>query len=177
MKIIFILITAFHLIDYKGCKNQDPDFVIWNESIKLVANDFKGTVQYNDTVSAGSAVRLKLDYKLQDTLLQSYDVVCLFIKSESWIRDTTTFVLSHEQGHFDIGEIVARRLRKELLNLKNSGKRISGSVVIRTYNDYIHSLVELQNNYDKEIKKAGIAAQNQWNENIRMTLDSLKVYK
>ena len=91
------------------------DFIIWTSSRKLMRKDFEGTKPDSSNASAGASIRLRLNYVIKG-MSTSFDARCLFFKKESWYvySDTRRLILLHEQGHFDIGEIVARKLRKDL---------------------------------------------------------------
>jgi hypothetical protein len=97
---------------YKGC-GKDSSLVVWNSERKLTWADFKDTVKSTKHINlAVSFISLRGQYKLNGMQLVDYDIACVFVKDSSWIRDTSTRVMSHEQGHFDMGEVIARQYRK-----------------------------------------------------------------
>jgi hypothetical protein len=109
-------------------------FIPWSEDRKLTGDDFLGT----PGVYPENFGRQKLDdraYTWGEPKLQSYDfekvtsVICqyqitkinsigMFNRNQSWIKEEVSKdpdVLNHEQGHFDILEIYARKMESDLL--------------------------------------------------------------
>ena len=64
-----------------------------------------------------TSTALGISYNVSNHHL-NYEITCSFSKVKSWGILKTPYILSHEQGHFDITEIFARKLHKELLDYK-----------------------------------------------------------
>ena len=72
-----------------------------------------------------------------------------FSRNRSWGLYKTDYILSHEQGHFDITEIFARQLNKrmsEYIFNKNTYQQDLQKI----YNDIQREKETLQNQYDNE---------------------------
>lgn len=100
----------------------------------------------------------------------------VFNEDRSW-KDTkriTDYVLVHEQKHFDIAEIFARKLRKEV------SEKVRTSGEFNTYFQAIYkkTLRDYQNfqiNYDKEtLHGMNKEKQTQYNQLISDELENLK---
>ena len=67
----------------------------------------------DDTAAALSSTSIKIDWGYHSAVLK-YHIRCRFDKFASWARVRNDSILIHEQGHFDIAEIYARRLNGAL---------------------------------------------------------------
>lgn len=151
----------------------------WDSRRPLRWSDFRGappdtTQKEAAQTSSGFVYGLQCD----DTYLE-YGVLAVFQPDSSWVRpDVRTdslqsFVLPHEQGHFDIAEIAARLFRRELRELrvpcssvKSTASRIVQAADLRER--------ALQQRYDAEtVHGTSAKKQAEWLERIRTTLDSL----
>lgn len=90
----------------------------WSQERPLELGDF---VAQPDAASKAAALT---SYEIQtrsgcDSTGPSYHVAVRFLPAQSWIkpRQRTPRVLAHEQGHFDLAEVTARRLRAKLASL------------------------------------------------------------
>jgi hypothetical protein len=111
MKKIFFLITLqFPLLLFS---QKDTEFINWNESNKLIWDDFKAAPQKNGDVAALTATHLGFSYTMVNGKI-SYNIECRFEKNRSWGLVKNDWILQHEQGHFDIAEIFARKLFKAI---------------------------------------------------------------
>jgi len=113
---------------------------------------------------------LKRNTEKYDIEIYSY-----FDKNASWVKYKTTG-LSHEQGHFDIEEIYARRLKKIINSKKFFRHRLSLKIdkiveVINqqciTYQELYDSETDFHNNFNKQIE---------WEIKIQKELNALDDY-
>lgn len=82
-------------------------------------------------------------------------------------------LLSHEQGHFDLAEIVARRITRRLRGLESHGateEEARGNLLKslgQAHEQGLEELAELQADYDRDTRH-GVARrrQKEWNEKI-----------
>ena len=121
----FILLLSFGLMSFISGPvlshnatgvGDKSDRIYWSQYNRLTWDDFKGSPDYrNKFASAISSTGIIYRYKCERNIIK-VTVECMFIKSESWVKDAalTDYHLQHEQLHFDITELYARKLRKEL---------------------------------------------------------------
>jgi len=107
-KLILLLSLQFPLFLFS---QKDGEFIPWNENRKLVWDDFKAPAQKNGDVAALTATHLGFSYNVVNGKI-SYSIECRFVKQMSWGLVQNDWILKHEQGHFDIAEIFARKLYK-----------------------------------------------------------------
>jgi hypothetical protein len=96
-------------------KNSPTSYIDWSDHGRLSWNDFKGNAKNWGYVSAltASAIEYKYDCDGEDIAVNAK---AIFIPSESWVKKESKnqYILAHEQLHFDITEVYARKLRMRL---------------------------------------------------------------
>ena len=176
---LLLFLALSSQFNLKTCNEKvDDNFIAWTPYKKITWEDFKGPV--NDSVgsSAISVAFIKLDAKFKNEKLKSYEVNCLFSKNESWYRDTADYLLNHEQGHFDIAEIVARQLRQRLAEKIKMEENLNSYEIKTLYDEYVQKLSEMQTLYDEEtLHSQRTKGQEFWNKEILKKLNNLKDYK
>jgi hypothetical protein len=175
-----LLLLTMNIVGNKQCsKSSDTAIIVWSEKIKLNLADFQNTTRYWPVgVQAVSVVNLKLYYKIDKGNLKKFDVKCLFIKKESGRKvSADEYILNHEQSHFDLGEVYARKFRKEIISI---GRTINGSnylMLDSLYNHFREMLNQQQEIYDNETKHSQDSImQLKWDLRIKAQLDSLKQF-
>lgn len=149
----------------------------WHSSRKLEIEDFKGAIEnrafqafthseieyYIRPKSFKDEFHIKLH--TQFNCFKSY-----FKKSES-----DSSVLAHEQLHFDITEIYARRLYKALLEANLDPYQLRNQVN-NLLNDIETKLSKTQDKYDSEVYE-NPELQTKWNSWVTTELEKLKDYE
>ncbi|NER12241.1 DUF922 domain-containing protein [Leptobacterium flavescens] len=99
--------------------SKEEEFIEWSEDRKLTWADFKGDPDYDTDAAATTASGIS--YKLSagitgDKVNLKCEVKTYFYPQSSWYKKelSDSIVLSHEQLHFDITELHARKLRKRI---------------------------------------------------------------
>ncbi|NEM97805.1 DUF922 domain-containing protein [Pontibacter burrus] len=88
--------------------------IAWSADRPLTWGDFKAQPDSLNPHHALTAANLAVDAKCNANKLE-YDVKCVFLANESWTKNIKSDkLLQHEQLHFDLTEVHARQLRKEL---------------------------------------------------------------
>jgi len=105
-----------------------------------------------------------------------YKIQSLFSKTRSWGLYKTAYILSHEQGHFDIAEVFARKLHKKLseykFNLKTYKKDLK-----KIYDEVTDEKEETQNEYDEETRHSiNKTKQAEWLRKIDEMLEEYEEY-
>jgi predicted secreted Zn-dependent protease len=88
----------------------------------------------------------------------------------------TGYILSHEQGHFDIAEIHARILQKRMseyvFNTRTAQKDLK-----QIYKEVTEAKEKMQNDYDRETRHSiNKARQAEWLEVIAALLEEYAAY-
>src|SRR5690606_34579490 len=99
--------------------------------------------------------------------------VSAVFETTSWTATDDEYCLQHEQLHFDIGELYARKIRRLLnLNRKSSKAQILGLV-----NEMIHSFNETQSQFDIDTSHGiYLERQQRWRDSVDLELDKLSFF-
>lgn len=93
-------------------------------------------------------------------------VYCYFSKTKSWVKEgrTTSFILNHEQQHFNISFIAANMFFDKLKNTYITVGNYN-NVLPRIYNECCAIMNKLQDDYDVQTKNGQLKdVQSKWNE-------------
>lgn len=152
------------------------DLLLWNEFYKLQWDDFQGEPDNKSRGDAGTAVQIKAKPYLIKRKI-GYDVEALFNRNKSWARDTSPSLLAHEQLHFDIAELYARKIRKKVRELQKRG-----ITDIKVFNEAIQRLLQESNDaderYDLETLHGALSRkQAAWSVRVKQELADLNAFK
>ncbi|GAB4259870.1 MAG: hypothetical protein Kow0079_16880 [Vicingaceae bacterium] len=178
-KTLLNLILCILGISFSSFYNQTETEIEWNENRKLTFEDFKGKVPTGkDNISAETASGISISKVQWNGNYGKIIIKSIFDTKESWIRkNTSEFVLKHEQGHFDITEIYARKIRKKLYY-----KKFKRSNFTKYFNN-IYNKNETEKNayqllYDRETNLSrNYQKQKEWDKKIEKELKSLEKFK
>jgi hypothetical protein len=92
---------------------KEEDYVKWQENRKLTWDDFKATPLQMGNTAAMTTTHLGFSYNVANGKV-TYKIDCRFEKNRSWGLVKNDWILKHEQGHFDIAEIFARKLNRAI---------------------------------------------------------------
>lgn len=132
----FLLLGFIFLLGFT--KAQDKIF--WNENRKLVWADFRSQSKPNTSQAAATTfcgISYLLDSPTKKFTDKQVKIESFFIPSKSWAHaeHRTDNVLMHEQSHFDIAELFARKFRKVISDKSLDVKSLQ-KYYERIYDDY-----------------------------------------
>lgn len=153
---------------------QEEEVIPWSVDRKLKWSDFKGSYFKTQWAAATTASSISYEFSTFEKdgqLYLDFKVGCEFYPNKSWYRPELcdSIILSHEQLHFDIAELHARKMRKRLAetqftkNIKDEVKTIYKAIIKELYlfqNKYDH-----ETNYSRDLGKQLI-----WNRMIAEAL-------
>lgn len=171
----YILAILFLLPIFADAQQNSEDLVDWSASKKLTWSDYKAGPNPNSDAAASTTTYLGIEYNIsQDGM--GFKIQCRFSRTRSWGRHKSEYILQHEQGHFDIAEIFARKLNKEMLEYKFN-KKTYAKDLDKIYNDLMKEKEETQNKYDRESNHSIIKEkQMEWLKKINEMLEEYKAY-
>lgn len=127
---------------------KEDDFIHWSENRKLSWDDFKAPPVRSGSTAALTATHLGFSYNMVNGKI-TFTIECRFDKNKSWGLVKNDWILQHEQGHFDIAEIFARRLHKSItgytFNRNSFQKDLDG-----LYSRIVEEKEKYQQQYDDE---------------------------
>lgn len=92
---------------------NEEESIPWRSEKKLSWEDFLCAPQKQGDAVASTSTSLGISYQVKDGVL-NYSITCHFSKKKSWGILKTDYILAHEQAHFDITELHARKLYEAL---------------------------------------------------------------
>lgn len=153
----------------------DHDFIHWSASKKLNWDDFKGNPQTGSDAAALTATHLGFAFSFIKGQV-TYNIECRFDKNRSWVLIKNDWILGHEQGHFDIAEIFARKLKKEVSAYTFNKNTFQKDLDV-IYNKIMKEKEALQNQYDDETDfSRNKPKQEEWLKKIEKMLEELKAF-
>jgi hypothetical protein len=154
--------------------NEPNELIPWSAK-KLTWEDFLCEPKKGTEAVASTSTSLGIAYQMQSGRL-TYNITCHFSKTKSWGLMKTDYILAHEQGHFDITEIFARKLNEALQNYEFN-KRTFKKDISEIYQSIVNQKEEFQKMYDGETDHSRKRkAQYDWLEKIQLLLDETDVY-
>ena len=155
----------------------------WKEDQKLGWDNFKSSVNRKSNPDVVAYTHCGWEYSVvKSTNPKSpvtIEISTIFNEDRSWkdVKRINDYVLLHEQKHFDIAEIFARKLRKEVSEkIKTSGDY--DKVFKTIYNTISTDYRNYQISYDKDTQHGmNKEKQAEYNAAISEQLDNLKSYK
>jgi predicted secreted Zn-dependent protease len=96
---------------------RDDDYIKWQEDRRLTWEDFKADPVKMGNTAAMTTTHLGFGYSVMNGQV-TYKIDCRFEKKKSWGLVKNDWILKHEQGHFDIAELFARKLNQRTTEYK-----------------------------------------------------------
>ncbi len=122
LKNIFFFIGFISLLSFSFVKDE---FILWQENKKLKIQDFradnKDTIKVNRQQFLGAISAIRIEYssfQRNKNSVPDFSIKTYFDPNESWMLLKNDYVLQHEQIHFDLTELYARKMRKSVESLR-----------------------------------------------------------
>lgn len=153
--------------------------ITWSKERMLTYEDFKARPQKGNIAAALANVSIDPKIDNHNTQGVQLTIIAKFNTSLSWMKEEgkgDSYLLKHEQGHFDIFEIFARRCRKELMEAKLTNKN-APKKVSQIVDKYQHQAIKYQEKYDEQTQHSlKVEKQEEWNKKIAEELKELEAY-
>ena len=156
-------------------QSADEELISWNPNQKLAWADYKGNAKPDTDAAASTATYLGIEYNFNSKGF-SYKITCSFSKTRSWGLHKTDYILAHEQGHFDIAEIFARKLNMQMSEYKFNKNSFKEDLK-KIYLTITAEKEEMQNEYDRETNHSiNKDKQTEWLKKIDQLLKEHKAF-
>ncbi|MGB5555071.1 MAG: DUF922 domain-containing protein [Flavobacteriaceae bacterium] len=169
-----LVLLAFILSSSFLFPQAEEETIVWSEDYKLQWADFKKKPFKTAWASAITASGIAYTFSYKEAAegnVLNITISTHFFPNSSWYQKerVNDLVLSHEQLHFDISELYARKMRKRVAetvftkNIKEEVKAI--------YKDILKELNAFQKKYDFETNfSRSMEQQFLWNQKIENAL-------
>ncbi len=173
---LLLLLLTIIVSSFKADKKED--IILWDSGYKLKWDDFKGKPdpKFKGDALTSSGIKLTLD---NDSGKSYVEILTFFDRKKSWVKKNknTDYLLNHEQKHFDLTEVYALMLMREIADYKFSSGRNKYKEINKLYAKIYKQLMKEQNNYDKETNHSKIKEkQEAWDKKIEGELGELIKY-
>ncbi|MBD3638661.1 MAG: DUF922 domain-containing protein, partial [Crocinitomicaceae bacterium] len=143
-----ITLVSFVQVGENFLQNND-NYVHWGER-DLKWSDFQGPVPDDSKFHALTHSAISLDFQSDGVILE-FKIESVFDPSKSWKKEgVNSYILKHEQLHFDITEYHARLLRKEIKTTKYTSFNTIETQIRNMFNETYNEANQMQIDYDKE---------------------------
>lgn len=155
--------------------DPDTELIPWSDQ-PLDWDDFRGPPQRRSVMVAESFTQLSYSWSCEDDSAQ-FQVNAHFNPRKSWVRgEPTGKLLEHEQLHFDITELFARKLRRDFSNLEMPCT-YSREAISAHYQEVLDRWRKTQKRYDRETNHSLIRSeQKKWETWVKDELAQLDAY-
>jgi hypothetical protein len=162
--------------------HKDEVTIPWSDAYKLAWSDFQGPPKQDSDAVATTASGITFNYSIKKTSKRivsfNTDVFAHFYPKKSWFKPSLAdnHILSHEQYHFNITELFARKFRQRVAQIA-----VSESLSIEL--DQIHydinaELSNFQEQYDAETNfSRDFEQQAIWQKRIDIELAKLESFQ
>lgn len=156
-------------------QDSDEETMDWKAGRQLVWSDYKGSPDPESDAAALTATYLGIEYNISEKGF-SWKINCRFSKTRSWGKAKTDYILLHEQGHFDIAEIFARKLNRKMTEYKFDKDSFRKDLK-KIYDGITTEKEGFQDQYDKETDHSRKKEeQARWVKKIDEMLKELRDY-
>lgn len=163
-----------HFVAGKEFKS-DAEYIPWLTDSRLTWEDFLCAPRRNSDAVASTSTALGIAYQIKDGRF-FYQVSCKFSKNKSWGLIKTPYILAHEQGHFDITEIFARKLYQALKGY-HLNRTTFNTDVNTIYETVVEAKEAFQAAYDRETDHSrNKRKQEEWLERIGLLLEDTQPF-
>lgn len=154
---------------------EDAEYIPWLHQRKLTWEDFQCEPVRNTEAVALTSTALGLSYRVSNGQF-IYEISCGFAKTRSWGLLKTSYILAHEQAHFDITELFARKLHQELEQYQFNRKSFKKDVNT-LYQKVVKEKEMFQELYDKQTDHSrNHTQQQQWLTRIDQLLEETDAF-
>lgn len=132
---------------------NDKEKVVWKEGKKLSWAMFKGNPENVSGFVASTNSGISLSFSVatrNDEVSITYTVKSYFYPNDSWYKrgNVNAYILAHEQTHFDISELFARKLKQKFSEIPQDSNFKAKAEKVYKQNE--QERVAMQHLYDDE---------------------------
>ncbi len=168
--ILFLILTT--------AVQKDSDRIEWSPTQQLTWADFKGRADKSSPYEAVTYTTIEVRSLQLDEKQIEYTITNSFEKKSSWSKDKKSVeLLKHEQLHFDISELVVRKMKKKLLTKKYKSIKEIQNFARDAFGECEKERKDLNVAYDKETNHSiNKDKQKEWEDKIEAELGEFNEY-
>lgn len=176
-----LIINIILLLSLTFITGDTPQSIQWDANYRINWEDFKGKPDSNSPFVASTQSGMSFSYSMRMTNNSpeiTTEVQSNFYPEESWYQPerVNEIILKHEQGHFDISEIHARKLRKTIAEFRFTKK--AKTEISNLYQRAEKERQTMQKKFDRETNHSmNIEKEIEWQRFIVSELKRLDKWK
>jgi len=178
MKILAALVFLYLSVFPNSTSNEK---IAWDENQQLTWSDFKGTPDPTGgfVASTSSGMSVSFSFKTRNGITEGdHTVISNFYPEMSWFlpEKVSPYILKHEQTHFDISELHARKLREGMSSVEMGPS--AKSKIEQLYHIVEEERKQMQSKFDKETDHSkNKAYEKQWETYVANQLKEYDAWK
>lgn len=147
--------------------------VAWDAENELTWEQFKGFKKPLSFYDA--AIHSLFKYEISNPDIDTIVIQAIMYPHLSWVKTREDYLLRHEQYHFNISEIIARKFRMEIV--ERTAELLTEEFLTASESLFLQELQYLQNKYDRETNHSTILEkQKDWEYIIDSLLNAYSYY-
>jgi len=159
-----------------------PSVRAWSATERLSWDEYRGPAPIAGSEAARTVYLLQYESRCHGREF-TFDVTAVFVPDQSWVKGEilaspreNVRVLQHEQTHFDLTEVYARRMRKYFAELYDPCGQ-SDEALDASINRFVREEAAAQQRYDQETEN-GLRAgsQRSWGDRVVDMLAALQSF-
>ena len=174
----FLFLIAYITSSFIYHFQTNSEIIPWSSSRKLTWDDFQGSIDTTSHYKALTFSTVEIKSISQEKNQIKYQITNSFEVNLSWSKDKSSHnLLNHEQLHFDITELVTRKMKKHILSQSYRSIDDIKKNVREAFNEEEKERSKINALYDKETDH-GInrSKQQQWENKIQAEIKALNKY-
>lgn len=180
---LFIGCVLISMAGFAQKKSISPDIrkfkkdtIVWQADSLLKKEDFKARSKGSNGPLGFTDAAIFI-YPGENSGQLIFYVEALFFKSKSYIVKYSEYVLKHEQIHFDIAELYARKLRQKIADTDFKKVKDVRGEITRFFRQTFADFKKEEEKYDKDTQHGlNPAKQQLWNDDIQNRIKELDKY-
>ena len=172
---LILLLSTASIIAQKLPEKENDTIIVWSKNRKLNWDDFQKSV-HKETRGAQSDIGIDVLYIPTKNNRDNYVVIPYFYKLRSSVSLRNPQILKHEQLHFDIAELFARKMRTKIKQLNK--EKFDLDKYNRSIDDIYQKYFLYQEKFDKETGHSMLIENQQyWENKIARELKELESFR
>lgn len=168
---LILIISTTSIVGQKLPEKENDTIIVWSKNRKLNWNDFQKSV-HKETRGAQSDIGIDVLSIPAKNNRYNYVVIPYFYKLRSSVATRGPQILKHEQLHFDIAELFARKMRAKIKHLNK--EKFDLDTYNRSIDDIYQKYFLYQEYFDKETGHSIlIDNQHYWEKKIARELKEM----
>ena len=166
---IFVIILAVESVNAQRKNKLSQDTIVWSKETLLVKENFQAKRSVGKAAATTSTALIFHAEPSGGSLM--FFVEAIFSKSKSYMKDDSPYILKHEQNHFDISEIYARKFRQMLIEKDFRKVKNVSETIQKMASKIVNEWQKEEVCYDNDTEHGtNPAKQKLWNQEIEKRL-------